>query len=153
MTGGDGDSGSKRSIEIHNSDGTFRCEKANALLEDAARHTQTSYDYTDSSNNLKYQVCGGYSTRARSICQTYDNRNIINRPSLAYERTSHVSWSSREGLILMGGSLSPTTTEKLSPNLPSTESVTDFPLNYPLLGSVLISNLNCLFCIIQGLWS
>ena len=152
MTGGDsggGDTGSSKSIEIHNWDGTFRCEKPNALLEDTAHHTQTSYKYTasDTSNNLKYQVCGGYSTRARSICQTYDNRNIINRPKLAYERTSHVSWSSDEGLILMGGKHSPTTSEKLSPT--ATEFVTNLRnLEYPLVGSVLISNLNCLIFII-----
>ena len=139
VTGGDGDSASKRSIEIHNSDGTFRCVKFNSLLEDTARHTQTSYDYTDSSNNLKYQVCGGYSTRARSICQTYNNGIIQSSPSLAYERTAHVSWSSDEGLILMGGTHSPSTTGILTPT--ATESVPDFPLNYPLLGSVLISNL------------
>ena len=132
MTGGDGDSGSSKSIEIHNWDGTFRCEKPNALLEDAARHTQTSYDYTDSSNNLKYQVCGGYSTRARSICQTYNNGIIQSSPSLAYERTAHVSWNYNGDLILMGGRYSPSTTGILTPT--ATESVPDFRLDYPLVG-------------------
>ena len=154
MTGGDGDSASKRSIEIHNSDGTFRCVKFNSLLEDTARHTQTSYDYTDSSNNLKYQVCGGYSDRSSRICQTYNIATGIQRsPSLAtptdpdFQRTSHVSFNSAEGLILMGGKHSPTTSEKLSPT--ATEFVTNpATLEYPLVGSVLISNLNCLIFII-----
>lgn len=146
MTGGYGAHASN-SIEIHDSDGTTKCLRSdNVLLEDIAQHTQTFFKYTssDTSNHLKYQVCGGNFAGSSGICQTYDDGNI-QQSSLAYERAVHVSWNSDEGLILMGGIHSPSTTGLLTPT--ATESVPHFGLNYPLVGSVLISNLNCL-CII-----
>ena len=118
MTGGkNGDNSAEKSIEVHDKDGLLRCEINDYLILSTMQHTQTSYEYTlaDPSNYLKFQVCGGSNSDARSTCQTYDNGAKSQSPSLVDQRNLHISYNSRTdgSLVLMGGQNSPKTTEIL----------------------------------------
>ena len=64
-----------RSIEVHDKDGKFRCELSNYLLLPSNQHTQTAYEYTsgNTSNHLKFEVCGGVNSNAGRTCQTFDD--------------------------------------------------------------------------------
>ena len=129
----------KKSVEVHDKDGKFRCELPDALLLPTAFHTQTSFDYTsgNQSNYLKFQVCGGSNSNASRTCQTYDNGVINASPTLIDQRQGHLSFDSLEdpqGLILMGGQKSPKTTEILYPN--STKFIGYNDVRYPIVGYV-----------------
>ena len=75
-----------------------------------------------------YKVCGG--DHNPTTCDTWSSGGTwkTNQKRLVFGRNDHNSWSSRGGLILMGGSSSSQTTELLKPN---GRSQSNFPLVYP----------------------
>ena len=54
-------------------------------------------------------MCGGY--YARSTCITFSSGEWVTSHALVEERVSHNSWSTRAGMMLLGGWYSPTSTE------------------------------------------
>ena len=61
-------------------------------------------------------ACGGgeYGTGTKTSCVSLTASGWITSQHLVKERNGHVSWSSPDGLLLMGGSASPQTTELLT---------------------------------------
>ena len=102
ITGGIEDE-SKKSVEVLRADGTSWCELPNLPLN-THMHTQTEGDV---------QVCGGAVDGAPTTCQTFDSSkgNWIQEPKINPPRTAHFSWKVFYGLILMGGTAHPETSE------------------------------------------
>merc|ERR1719219_938055 len=75
-------------------------------------------------------VCGGYdNTPIKTSCLTLTSPGTWEKTStLLNARLRHSSWASPSGLILLGGTDSQTTTEKIQENGTSTQS---FGLKYP----------------------
>ena len=61
------------------------------------------------------EVCGGggQDEATSTNCQTFANGRWSTCHALLRPRTNHTSWSSRAGVVLLGGSASPNTTELL----------------------------------------
>ena len=55
------------------------------------------------------EICGGYSTR--TTCITFTSGQWVTSHALTEERVYHTSWSTQDGIVLMGGYDSPRTTE------------------------------------------
>ena len=60
------------------------------------------------------EVCGGHDSNTMTNCLTFSNSNWTTSHTLLQPRTNHTSWLSPEGVVLMGGSASPNTTELLA---------------------------------------
>ena len=60
------------------------------------------------------EVCGGQDQDTSTNCQTFANGTWSTCHTLLRPRANHTSWSSRAGVVLLGGSASPATTELLS---------------------------------------
>ena len=71
-------------------------------------------------------LCGGYDTL--TSCISFSSGVWVPSHSLAEERSSHTTWQREEGLLLLGGRYSPTTTELLTEG--SEEGVPAFSLQY-----------------------
>ena len=59
------------------------------------------------------EVCGGHDNVTMTNCMTFSNGTWTTCHTLLHPRTNHTSWLSPEGVVLMGGSASPNTTEIL----------------------------------------
>ena len=72
-------------------------------------------------------LCGGYYYKSTSTtCITFSSGVWVPSHCLAKRRSHHCSWEREEGLVLLGGYYSPTTTELLTEG--SEEGVSAFPL-------------------------
>ena len=71
-------------------------------------------------------LCGGLFTP--TTCISFSSGVWVPSHSLAEEREDHTSWQREEGLLLLGGYYSPTTTELLTEG--SEEGVPAFSLQY-----------------------
>ena len=100
----------QKSVEVLRADGTSWCE-----LPDLPLNT---YFHTQSEGDV--QVCGGAVDGAPTTCQTFDSStgNWIQEPKIDPPRTAHFSWKVKFweggetfGLILMGGTASPKSSE------------------------------------------
>ena len=60
------------------------------------------------------EVCGGHDSNTMTNCLTFSDSNWTTSHTLLHPRSNHTSWISPEGVVLMGGSFSPNTTELLS---------------------------------------
>ena len=85
------------------------------LPEGRRGHTQTGLT-----------ACGGYGSGARS-CVTLSELGWTKTYDLIQRRYYHTAWDTRSGIILLGGSESPTTTELLKDG----GSELTFSLKYP----------------------
>jgi len=56
-------------------------------------------------------ACGGFGTNTQNTCDKFDGTSWSQNSTLQYSRYSHTSLVGQHGLLLMGGSLSPATTE------------------------------------------
>ena len=56
-------------------------------------------------------ICGGGDIVFNKDCMEFSSGNWTTRNTLRKERTRHASWESGEGLVMIGGPYSPTTTE------------------------------------------
>ena len=72
-------------------------------------------------------ICGGGSLDARTSCLTFSSGQWITSHSLQQTRYYHSSWKSQQGIMLIGGSVSGTTTEILNDD---GQSTTSFSLQY-----------------------
>ena len=103
-------------VEVLHGDGSPWCSLPD-LPEDRRSHTQTGLE-----------ACGGYGSSASSTCVRLEAGSWTRSHQLAEERRYHSSWASPAGTLLMGGILSPQTTELLDTN--TGDSVPSFPLKY-----------------------
>ena len=60
------------------------------------------------------EVCGGHDSNTMTNCLTFSDSNWTTSHTLLHPRSNHTSWISPEGVVLMGGSASPNTTELLA---------------------------------------
>ena len=101
VVGGLGTS-SAYSADILHADGTSWCSKK----------IFSEYLYCPTMSGMT--VCGGCKTNIRKKCSTYiEHSNITWSPPviLRRDRTFHASWTSNDGIVLMGGKYSLGTTE------------------------------------------
>ena len=122
MTGGWGALTNDRTdsidIEVVSSDRTCSLYSRASLPSSRAYHTQ--------SGDI---LCGGYDNwEPVNTCMRYTAGAWVTSHTLLEERHEHCSWSSPEGVLLMGGEGSPRTTELLS-NTNSTTALS-FSLEY-----------------------
>ena len=122
MTGGWGALTNDRTdsidIEVVSSDRTCSLYSRASLPSSRAYHTQ--------SGDI---LCGGYDNwEPVNTCMSYTAGAWVTSHTLLEERHEHCSWSSPEGVLLMGGEGSPRTTELLS-NTNSTTALS-FSLEY-----------------------
>ena len=103
-------------VEVLHGDGSPWCSLPD-LPEDRRSHTQTGLE-----------ACGGYGSSASSTCVRLEAGSWTPSHQLAEERRYHSSWASPAGTLLMGGILSPQTTELL--DTATGDSVPSFPLKY-----------------------
>ena len=80
---------------------SFRCILP-SLPHSRSGHTQSGLE-----------VCGGHDSATMTNCLTFSNGTWTTCHTLLHPRTNHTSWLSPEGVVLMGGSVSPNTTELL----------------------------------------
>ena len=104
-----------RAVEVLHSDGSPWCSLPD-LPEDRRSHTQTGLE-----------ACGGYGYDPSFTCVRLEAGSWTPSHQLVEQRF-HLSWASPAGTLLMGGFLSPQTTELLDAN--TGDSVTSFPLIY-----------------------
>ena len=71
-------------------------------------------------------LCGGCYGNTGTSCLTFTSGQWTTSHTLLHDRHQHSSWQSEEGLVLIGGDESPTTTELLQGNY----SVPYFDLKY-----------------------
>ena len=69
-------------------------------------------------------TCGGLSGDTPKSCLTFSGGQWITSHTLLQQRAFHSSWFSKHGILLMGGSVSLTTTEMLSADGQSTPGFT-----------------------------
>ena len=69
-------------------------------------------------------TCGGGSTESRTSCVTFSNGQWRSSHTLQYLRYCHSTWSTKGGVVIMGGHSSDNTTEILNENGQSTPSFT-----------------------------
>ena len=103
------------SVELLHSDGSPWCSLPD-LPESRWDHTQTGLE-----------ACGGGGSATRTTCVRLEAGSWTPSHQLVEQRF-HLSWASPAGTLLMGGILSPQTTELLDAN--TGDSVTSFPLKY-----------------------
>ena len=102
-------------MELLHSDGSPWCSLPD-LPESRWDHTQTGLE-----------ACGGGGSAPRTTCVRLEAGSWTPSHQLVEQRF-HLSWASPAGTLLMGGILSPQTTELLDAN--TGDSVTSFPLKY-----------------------
>ena len=126
MTGGEAESTHDMTnsidIEMVNSWWTSTC----SLYSRASLPSPRAY-HTQSGDIL----CGGYGYEdpdPSTTCMSYTAGAWVTSHTLLEERYDHCSWSSPEGVLLMGGEGSPRTTELLS-NIDSSTALS-FSLEY-----------------------
>ena len=103
-------------VEVLHSDGSPWCSLPD-LPVDRSEHSQTGLE-----------ACGGCCGSAYSTCVRLEAGSWTPSHQLVEERRYHSSWTSPAGTLLMGGILSPQTTELLDTN--TGDSVPSFPLKY-----------------------
>ena len=81
---------------------SFRCLLP-SLPNSRSGHTQSGLE-----------VCGGHDSVTMTNCLTFSNGTWTTSHNLLHPRTNHTSWLSPKGVVLMGGSFSPNTSELLS---------------------------------------
>ena len=75
------------------------------------------------------EICGGgYTSTARTTCITFTYGQWVTSHALTEERYSHTSWSTQDGIVLMGGEYSGRTTEIISEG--EYEGVPGYDLQY-----------------------
>ena len=72
------------------------------------------------------EICGGYYTS--TTCITFTSGQWVTSHALTEERLEHTSWSTQDGIVLMGGSYSGMTTEIISEG--EYEGVPGYDLQY-----------------------
>ena len=103
-------------MEVLHDDGSFWCSLPD-LPEKRYHHTQSGL-----------LTCGGGDTAStQTSCVTFTDGAWTSTHSLLHRRDHHVSWSSAEGVVLMGGDASKDTTELLAG---TGDSILSFPLKY-----------------------
>ena len=103
-------------VEVLHGDGSPWCSLPD-LPEDRRSHTQTGLE-----------ACGGYGSSASSTCVRLEAGSWTPSHQMVEQRRYHSSWASPAGTLLMGGILSPQTTELLDAN--TGDSIPSFPLKY-----------------------
>ena len=104
------------SVELLHSDGSPWCSLPD-LPESRWDHTQTGLE-----------ACGGGGSATRTTCVRLEAGSWTPSHQLVEKRTSHSSWASPAGTMLIGSTFSLQTTELLDAN--TGDSVTSFPLKY-----------------------
>jgi len=97
------------SVEALWSNGSSLCSLPD-LPDDHYYHTQSGL-----------VTCGGWYTNTRTSCYTLTSGVWTKSHTLRHERYLHSSWTSPMGIVLMGGSVSKTTTELLTDDGQSTD--------------------------------
>ena len=106
VTGGWVEGDEDTSVELLNLDGSWHCSLP-PLPERRYAHTQTGL-----------VACGGFKNNSEKSCVRFSKGEEEWKKShtLKKRRWSHVSWDSPDGVLLMGGQGSFTTTELLTNN-------------------------------------
>ena len=103
-------------MELLHNDGSPWCSLPD-LPESRWDHTQTGLE-----------ACGGGGSATRTTCVRLEAGSWTPSHQLVEKRTSHSSWASPAGTLLIGSTFSLQTTELLDAN--TGDSVTSFPLKY-----------------------
>merc|ERR1712013_734083 len=95
-------------------------------------------------------VCGGVFTGNGNTCITFSSGEWVNSHALAQDRSDHCSWSTRDGIMLLGGDMwdSQTTTETV--RLGEFDSQLGFTLQYRTAHACSINDLTTDTLIITG---
>ena len=115
VVGGDGVTSSGTSVELLHSNGTHLCSLPN-LPSKRRGHSQTGLT-----------CCGGWDSPAFTSCLTFNSGSWEQSHELAQHRRRHSVWASPQGIMLLGGQDSGTTSEIL---LESGDTTPGFSLNY-----------------------
>ena len=107
------ESGSSRQVEVFRTDFQGWGEGADCCMSQACELPDLpDQRFYHSINQFQYGnliICGGYQTTDN--CISLINGSWIKTHSLLFDRLDHSSWTTDEGVILIGGENSPTTTE------------------------------------------
>ena len=95
------DAGARNNVEVFVPSTGLSCSLP-ALPDQRYEHTMDSL-----------LICGGgpYSSTAATTCLSFTSGQWITSHTLVEERYYHTSWQTEQGLVLMGGVLSPDTSE------------------------------------------
>ena len=117
VTGGRGEGGVLDSVELLNMDGTWNCPMP-SMPKPRSAHTQTGP-----------VVCGGNNDNNKKSCITFIRGSINWKKThtLARGRFLHSAWDSPQGIMMLGGLDSSTTSETL---LENGDTKPGFNLNY-----------------------